>query len=213
MEILYLDEIDSTHKHLASKLKSNSIKTPFALLAKKQTNGIGSRGDEWESFEGNFFLSISLDLDSLPKDLPKVSIAIYFSMLMQMTLEELGSLVWVKWPNDFYIDDKKAGGAIGTIIEKNVLFSIGLNLKKAPLKFATIDINIDPFELLQKYILKIKQDIFWKEIFIKYKIQFKKARAFSYYDQKLQKRVSLQNATLLEDATIQIDKKRILSLR
>ncbi len=213
MEILYFDQLNSTHKYLINKLKTKQLSPPIAIVAKKQSDGIGTHGNRWESLDGNLFLSLSLKSKDLPKDLPKVSICIYFTMLMQLTLQSLGSKVWLKWPNDLYIDDKKVGGAISTIIKNNTIFSIGLNIKQAPKNFKTIDIDISIDELLQKYILKIKEDIFWKEIFIKYKIQFEKSKTFLYFDQKLQKKISLKDAILLEDGSIEINKKRIVGLR
>ena len=51
------------------------------------------------------FFSFAIKIDELPTDLKLESASIYFAYLLKETLYELGSCVWLKWPNDFYIDD------------------------------------------------------------------------------------------------------------
>ncbi len=126
----------------------------------------------------------------------------------------MGSKVWLKWPNDFYIDDKKVGGTItARIADKFLLCSMGINLKSAPEKFEKIDINIERNLLIEKYFLKLKQVIFWKDVFRQYEIEFEKSRCFFYTDVKSDKKVSLEGAQLLEDGSIMIENRRIYSLR
>ena len=81
LKIIYLKEIDSTHKYLIENLKNNNISTPIAIVSDIQTNGFGSRGNSWDSLEGNLFLSFSLNIDDLPNDLPLQSTSIYFSYI------------------------------------------------------------------------------------------------------------------------------------
>ena len=187
---------------------------PLAIVAKRQTEGIGSRGNVWQGLEGNLFLSFSLHKSSLPSDLPEASISIYFSSIMIEVLRELGSKVWLKWPNDFYLKEKKIGGTITSVISgKFVLCSMGINLKNAPENFEIIDINIEKKVLIEKYFLKLKQVIFWKDIFSQYEIEFEKSRSFSYTDSISGEKVSLQKAVLLKDGSIMIENRRIYSLR
>ena len=56
LQILYLDSVDSTQLYLKKKLVQKEIKSPYAIVAKKQTNGIGSRENEWIGIDGNLFL-------------------------------------------------------------------------------------------------------------------------------------------------------------
>jgi len=214
LEIDYRDEIDSTHLFLLEAIKSGSVTPPYALSAERQFGGVGSRGNVWEGMDGNLFLSFCLDIDDLPGDLPRQSMSIYFSFLMKETLAEFGSKVWLKWPNDFYIEDKKAGGTITAILkEKIVVCSLGLNLVKAPQNYATIDIKIDKKELLESYFLKIKRHIFWKDIFRKYKVEFLQSTRFKYFDTATQKKLHLKDAVLQNDGSIMIENRRVYSLR
>ncbi len=214
MEIKYFDELPSTHTYLIEKLKNDEITSPCAILANRQTQGIGSRGNSWEGMDENLFLSFCIKKESLPSDLPIASMSIYFAYQLKELLEQLGSSVWLKWPNDFYIDDKKVGGMITSVIKDEIVIcSVGINLKKAPKKFQIIDINIDNIELTKKYLSSLKSVIFWKEIFRKYQVEFNKSRHFFYYDEEVKKKVSLEDAKLLEDGSIVLNHKRKYSLR
>ena len=214
LEIYYHDSLPSTHRFLEEGLRTKKLTPPLAIIANSQTEGIGSRGNAWTGLEGNLFLSFCLSKEALPSDLPLASTSIYFSFIMIEVFKELGSKTWLKWPNDFYLGDKKLGGTITTVIsDKFILCSMGINLKNAPKDFEIIDINIEKHLLIEKYFLKLKQVIFWKDVFRQYEIEFEKSRCFFYTDRASGKKISLKNATLLEDGSIMIENKRIYSLR
>lgn len=214
LEIDWIDEIGSTHLWLCDAVKSGEITPPYAVSAERQTGGIGSRGNRWDGKAGNLFLSFCLDIDTLPADLPRQSMSIYFSYLMKETLAELGSEVWLKWPNDFYIADKKAGGTITAVLRHDIVIcSLGLNLVEAPPEYATIDIKVDKKDLLEAFFLKIKRHFFWKDIFIKYKVEFFLSTRYQYFDTAAQKKLHLKDAVLQNDGSILIENRKVYSLR
>ena len=214
MEIICFEEINSTHIYLIETVKNEKITPPAAVYAKKQNGGIGSRGNRWRSLEGNLFLSFCVKKSDIDPALPIQSTSIYFSYILKELLNEKGSKIWLKWPNDFYIEDKKAGGVITAVLKDEIIVcSIGLNLKSAPQDFAKLDIDIDRENLLQSYFLKLKEDIFWKDIFRKYKVEFLQSTKYGFYDKSTQKRVSLEGALLQNDGSIILNNKRIYSLR
>jgi BirA family biotin operon repressor/biotin-[acetyl-CoA-carboxylase] ligase len=214
LEIHYHKSLDSTHLFLEKALKEKSLKPPVAIVSDTQIAGVGSGENSWNSLDGNLFLSFSVDKSTLPVDLPISSASIYFSYLMKEVLLDLGSKVWLKWPNDFYIKDKKIGGTITRLISGDiVLCSMGINLKFAPKNFDILDINVKKNRLLDLYFLKLKQDIFWKKIFSIYEIEFEKSKQFTYYDKYAQKRVSLKDAILNDDGSITIEDRKVYSLR
>ena len=214
LEIVWLDEIASTHLYLTEAIRSGKIKPPYAVSAERQTGGIGSRGNAWEGMDGNLFLSFCLNSKDLPDDLPRQSMSIYFSYLMKETLAELGSEVWLKWPNDFYLYDKKAGGTITAVLHEDIVVcSLGLNLVKSPPQYATIDIKVDKKVLLNAFFLKIKRHIFWKDIFIKYKVEFLLSTRYQYFDTAAQKKLHLKDAVLQNDGSILIENRKVYSLR
>ncbi len=187
------------------------MKCPKCVVADMQTDGVGSRGDSWISQKGNLFLSFCVDLKQLPKDLPLQSVSIYFAYLLKELLSEKGSEIWVKWPNDFYLKDKKIGGVITAKIDKYIVCSIGLNIAKSPEKFEKLDVAVNRDEIVKEFINKIDCFVSWKQVFSKYKIEFHKSKKFKIHMEDAI--VSLEKAVLDFDGSICIDNKKFYSLR
>ncbi len=214
MEIHYHERLASTHTYLIEAIRARRLSPPVAVVARRQEEGVGSRGSRWIGGEGNLFLSFALELSGLPEDLPLASASIYFAWPMRELLEEAGASVWLKWPNDFYIADKKAGGMITHVISQQTLVcSIGLNLATAPEPFARIDLKQPIERLLQSYFMKLEQGRSWKDVFREYRVEFVKSKSFSVHDRSVGERLSLAEAELLEDGSVQIDNRRVYSLR
>jgi BirA family biotin operon repressor/biotin-[acetyl-CoA-carboxylase] ligase len=211
LQILYLKSIDSTQKYLKELIKESKVSAPYAVVANSQTNGIGSRGNLWSGVENNLFLSFAISLKDLPQDLKLESASIYFSYILKETLEEFGSSVWLKWPNDFYIKDKKVGGMITNLIGEVLICGVGVNIAHAPHDFAKLDVMLDRDNLIENYFKNIKKKSLWKQVFSKYKIEFCKNQNFYTHDKDLV--ISLGDATLESDGSILINGERIYSLR
>ena len=210
LEILYFEKLDSTHKFLLKKLKEKKLHPPIMITADMQTNSIGTRGKEWISLKGNLFLSLSIYKSELPHDLPKQSVSIYFAYILKSILENHGSKAWLKWPNDFYLHDKKIGGVLSSFVEDKVVVSFGINLKKSPENFENLDIKITKNKLIEEFILNPKQVISWKYIFSKYQVEFAKSKSHAT-TVKLEKKSSMKDAVLLEDGSILLDGKKVYS--
>ncbi|MBU0721217.1 biotin--[acetyl-CoA-carboxylase] ligase [bacterium] len=211
MQIIYLESVDSTQKYLKELIRQNSISVPHAIVAQRQTDGVGSRGNSWMGMDGNLFVSFALDLGDLPSDLQIESASIYFAYILKETLEELNSKVWLKWPNDFYIENHKVGGMITNISKETLICGIGLNLLAAPEGFAIMDIRISKDELLKKYFANIEKKISWKQVFSKYELEFYKSKMFHTHKNNL--KISLQDAVLQSDGSVISNGERIFSLR
>ncbi len=211
LEIAYFKKLDSTHKFLLKNIKENKLKPPFMIVSENQDNGVGTGDNKWISLEGNLFLSFVISSEQIPKDLPKQSISIYFAYLLKEVLSKRGSSVWLKWPNDFYVKNKKVGGVLSYIYKENIICSIGLNLKKSPDNFGILDINIEKNQLIKELILNLKSKKSWKGIFKKYQVEFEKSKSF---ETKIGKtKVSMSKAVLQKDGSIQIERKKVYSLR
>ncbi len=211
MKIIKLNEVDSTHTYLKEYIKTNLYTEPLCIMTDNQTNGIGSRGNNWTGLKGNLFFSFVLLKEDLPKDLPTQSFSIYFSFLLRDVLKEQGSKIWLKWPNDFYINEKKIGGTITTLSNNYVYCGIGLNLLEVNKDFGNLDIKINLQNILEKYFSKLDESKSWKQIFNSFKIEFENSRKFlsTIENQK----VSLANAILNEDGSIEVNNKKVFSLR
>ncbi len=211
MEITYFDELDSTQIYLCDKIRFNEINCNSAVCAFFQTAGIGSRENLWQSKRGNLHVSFCIKIKDLPSDLPLASASIYFAFLMKEILVKKGSKVWIKWPNDFYINEEKIGGLMSSKINDFLIVGIGINLKFAPFNAEILDIDIDIKELLEEYFIYVKKKILWKNIFSKYMLEFEKSRKFFIHNNG--DILSLNEALLYKDGSILLGNKRIYSLR
>lgn len=211
MEIIFLESVDSTHSYLKQYIQKNGYDKPLAIVTQNQTNGIGSRDNNWDGKSGNLFFSFVIDKEKLPYDLPIQSSSIYFSFILKEILSGLGSQVFLKWPNDFYINEKKIGGTI-TNLSNNLLYcGIGLNLKQENNDYGSLDIKVDVKNLLKNYFQMVLEKIKWKKIFSKYRIEFNNSK--QYKTTVNNKKVSLKDAILNEDGSINIYNEKVFSLR
>ena len=211
MEIIFLDSVESTHTYLKEYIKKYGYSRPLAIVTQFQTNGLGSRNNSWEGKKGNLFFSFIIDKTLLPDDLPIQSSSIYFSFILNEIISKQGSSIWLKWPNDFYVDDKKIGGTITTATKDLIYCGIGLNLIEVNEDFGKLDIQINSESILETYFETLKKEIYWKHIFSEFRIEFQRSRKFkATLDNK---KISLQNAILNDDGSIEIDNKKVFSLR
>jgi len=209
--VIWFKELESTHKYIINEIKTGKIKEPTLIATDFQSGGVGSRGNSWEGKYGNLFCSFCVKKKHLPKDLQLASISIYFSYLLKEVLSSYGSKTWIKWPNDFYIKDKKIGGTITTKIGDDIIGSIGLNIAESPPKFGILDLHVEPKKIVNDFLEILEKKISWKQVFSKYKIEFQNSIDFTFHmDNEIK---SLKNAKLFEDGSIELDKRRVYSLR
>lgn len=211
MKIIFLTKVDSTQTYLKNLIKENGFFEPTAIVSTSQTNGFGSRNNIWTGKNGNLFFSFVLSRSSLPNDLKPESASIYFSFLLKVILNRLGSKVWLKWPNDFYIDEKKIGGTITSLTQDLVFCGIGLNLYKVSNSYGVLDIEIDTNNILNLYFEIVMRSIPWKWIFSNFQIEFELSKKFTTTIDE--KKVKLSDAVLLEDGSLIINNKKVYSLR
>lgn len=211
MQILYFNELESTQTKLKELIRTNELQPPVAVVCDIQNAGIGSRGNSWQGLRGNLFLSFAIPLKTLPNDLKIESASIYFSYLLKEVLSEHESKVWMKWPNDFYRDDKKIGGMITNVLKDHLVCGVGLNMLHAPEGFDVLDIEISREKLLKAYFIKLEKMISWKQVFSNYELEFRKNQNFTTHVNSL--RISLENAELQSDGSIVINGERLYSLR
>ena len=209
MEILYFRELSSTQSYLVENIRNGS-KKEIAVVASIQTQGVGSRGDSWVSEEGNLFASFALKEESLPADLPKISFSVYFSWLMVEVLRELGSEVWLKWPNDLYLGGDKVGGVITNYLKGFLVVGVGINLKNNG-TFRGLDIEVEIETILKNYIKKLESPKEWRVIHRDLEVEFERSRDFKIHsgDEVL----GLKDAKFLPDGSLEINHKRVVSAR
>lgn len=198
------DSLPSTQIYLLEKLKSNELKAPVLVLAKNQSAGIGSRGNIWENTKSALTFSLALNASDLPKDLPMQASALYLGFLFKEVLKELGSQTWLKWPNDLYLGDQKIGGVLVNVYKGMRVCGIGVN--RVSTKWACLDIGTSDDWIIEGFLKKIEENLFWGEVLSKYALEFHRSNSFSFHND-WGEAVSLKDAELLEDGRICIKGK------
>ncbi len=211
MTIHWLKSIDSTQAYLKEALKGEKLYAPIAIATLKQTKGTGSRGNSWIGIEGNLFFSFAIPKTALPDDLKLESASIYFMYILKEIFKCQGSKIWLKWPNDFYLNLQKVGGCITNIQGDNLICGIGINVKHAPEGFETMDIDFGERELLDTYLKSIEKKISWKQVFSNYKLEFENnIRQISHTSNG---QISFIDTKMMEDGSLMCNGIRIYSQR
>lgn len=134
--MLVLDCVDSTNNYAMAMVQKGQNANEKAVFAMQQTAGKGRREKIWRSNKGeNILLSIPIKMNWLPVSQQfSLSAAVAlacFDLLSQFVLANL----FIKWPNDLFINDKKTGGIlIETILRGNnwqwAIIGVGMNINQ-----------------------------------------------------------------------------------
>ena len=105
--------VDSTNNYAMAQVHSGAARQGETYFALEQTAGRGQRGKKWVTTAGeNILMSTVLYPAPLPAScLPlfNMSVALGCHQLLQPFLQEK---IKIKWPNDLYCNDRKAGGIL-----------------------------------------------------------------------------------------------------
>lgn len=131
-----LDTVDSTNNYAMGRIHDGMAKHGMAWFAKEQTAGKGQRGKTWTMEKAkNIVMSLVVEPNSVP-----ISSQFHLSAAVALTCFEFFNTLargetTIKWPNDLYWRDRKAGG----ILIENVLqgknwkwavIGIGININQ-----------------------------------------------------------------------------------
>ncbi|EKE79366.1 biotin--[acetyl-CoA-carboxylase] ligase [Helicobacter pylori] len=198
------ESLPSTQTYLLEKLKNDALKAPVLIVAKNQSAGIGSRGNIWEGVKSALTFSLALNASDLPNDLPVQANALYLGFLFKEVLKELGSQTWLKWPNDLYLGSQKIGGVLVNVYKGMRVCGIGVN--RVSTKWACLDIGVSDDWIIEGFLKKIEENLFWGEVLSKYALEFYRSNSFSFHND-WGEAVSLKDAQLLEDGRVCIKGK------
>ncbi len=133
---IVLKQVASTNNYAMEQVKTGSAGHGAAWLALDQTGGKGQRNRAWVSETGkNILLSVILDANSWKtSELFKVSVAAALAA-HDFFIKYVPDNISIKWPNDIYAGDRKAGGIlIENIIRGNIwqfaIVGVGLNINQ-----------------------------------------------------------------------------------
>lgn len=125
----HFNSIASTQIYLKDNLEGLKLKaTDILISCTEQTDGVGRRGNSWQSFSNSLALSFTLKPNRVPSLTP-IEVGL---MTIAYFKKHSGIDLTLKWPNDILTRDKqKCGGIICQYIdESTVLVGLGLNLGK-----------------------------------------------------------------------------------
>ena len=112
-QILELETVESTNDHAMQLIRENKAQDGLVVLAKHQTSGKGQRGKVWKDEAGesiNCSLIIQPGRYSITQ--PFHLVALTACALRKVIEATVRQSVQIKWPNDIYIDGKKAAGIL-----------------------------------------------------------------------------------------------------
>ena len=135
-KMIILEKVDSTNNYAMALVQRGEAISGEGVFAKEQTAGKGRRGKAWKSQSGeNVILTINNQMHWLPVQQQfQLSIAValgcfdFFSAYIKENIK-------IKWPNDIFINDRKAGGIlIENVVKGNLwqwaVIGIGLNINQ-----------------------------------------------------------------------------------
>ncbi len=139
ISLYHLDEVDSTNSFVKRHVLELADGT--LVYADVQTAGRGRMDRKWVSARGNFFGTL------LMKKLPDPMLG---TMVISLAaLDVLKNLapeldVWLKWPNDIYVENAKLAGVLSEAVimpdkSRAAVVGIGVNLALSATELATID--------------------------------------------------------------------------
>ena len=133
---IHLSEINSTNIYAMEQVQAKLAEHGAVFFADLQTAGKGQMGKKWESEAGkNLLLSVVLNTSSLNMgDQFALSAAIALSTHDFLSVYISQDLT-IKWPNDLYWGDRKAGGIlienqISGGIWTHAIAGIGININQ-----------------------------------------------------------------------------------
>lgn len=138
-QLLILDEVDSTNEEAKRIAASDSSPSHLVIWSRKQTSGKGRYGRQWESEDGNLFMTIILPRTGSIQDMGQLSfvssLAVEGSIVELATKYNLNVDIKVKWPNDVLVNNKKIAGILLETAGLNnefIIIGIGVNVSSSP---------------------------------------------------------------------------------
>lgn len=112
-QLTILTQTDSTNNYAMARIRAGVATHGQAWFAMEQTAGKGQREKRWLAEKGaNILLSIALEPEKLGSPQPFIFNASVAIACHDFFKEISGDETTIKWPNDIYWRDRKAGGIL-----------------------------------------------------------------------------------------------------
>lgn len=135
------DELESTNSLAAELCADPELRTPYLVLARRQTRGRGRGQHRWHSSAGALTFSWILPWDSPLAEASSLPLVVGLGLRDAIDDWTRPLRCQLKWPNDLYLCDRKLGGILMEVHNQQsqrVVIGIGINcqnsLGQAPLE-------------------------------------------------------------------------------
>lgn len=193
-----LYSIDSTNAYL--KMNYKNFPSETVVVAKKQTEGYGRRGNYWHSDKGGLWYSVLFKPSKRPMN-PWHYVRI-FSLSIYDVLTKYNIKAKIKWPNDILVDDKKICGIASEGIIKSkkpeaIIVGVGMNVNNE-IPYELRDIAVSLKELigreakLEKLLYEINH-----RAYNSYYIKYLKDKSVSIITKKWLERLNIKKGDIV----------------
>lgn len=137
--LLAFEEIDSTNDEAKRLIESGAFDR-LVVWSKNQKSGRGRYGRNWESQEGNLFLSILTPINCTLQKATQLSFVMAVAVadiIESLAIKHKKDLkIQLKWPNDVLVNGKKIAGilmeALPEAVDDWVILGLGMNVESKP---------------------------------------------------------------------------------
>lgn len=172
--MIVLEKVDSTNNYAMALIQKGSISSGTGVFAIEQAMGKGRRGKQWNSLAGqNIILSIVAEMKWQPV-LSQFPLSVAVALACRDFIDSfVNQKVYIKWPNDIFINDSKAAGVLIENVIKGTLWQwtiIGIGVNVNQEHFDDVDTKVTSLKIeagLAHDVLKLAgglQDIVLKRI-------------------------------------------------
>lgn len=130
-----LDSCDSTNDILKNLLLEGKAQEWDWIRSREQIKGKGRQGRKWLSPRGGFYFSFVL---SVPDERIISCVPLFVGVIALTALNHFGGneTLFIKWPNDIYMNNKKIGGILCESLihsgKRYIIVGIGINFFHVP---------------------------------------------------------------------------------
>ena len=126
----YFDLIDSTNSAARRYATDQPDGLPALFVADRQSGGRGRINRVWWSPPGCLMLTLAVSAQQLPAERQQWSqLALITAVAASAAIESVcpGAAVQLKWPNDLYLEGRKAGGILIELMSPAGRPAVGLS--------------------------------------------------------------------------------------
>ncbi|ONI45543.1 biotin--[acetyl-CoA-carboxylase] ligase [Candidatus Epulonipiscioides gigas] len=130
------EEVGSTNQIAKELLKTQNVQDGTIIIANAQTAGKGRIGRDWSSPKDvGIFMSIIVAPKLAINQIPKLTLISGLAMCNALKKVCNQNNIYIKWPNDIIINDKKICGILCELVGNNtgqnfVIIGIGVNVNQ-----------------------------------------------------------------------------------